>query len=289
MSGSRDLLHHIAQLHDIRNIMNSMKNLAFIETRKLERFLHAQRQVVENIETAAADFLAFYPCPRQAGGRHTRVFILMGSERGFCGDFNEQLLAAPDAVRPQAGAWERDGNVELIGVGRKLCARLEKDRRAGVLLDGANVAEEIPAVLGRLLDEIAAQQSKHADLTITVLHHDAERPQLHATSLLPPFQHCARAARRFGFAPRINLEPAALFGEMIEHYLFAVLHEIFYTSLMAENHRRLQHMQGAIRHLDERRETLKRKYNTLRQEEITEEIEVILMTAESLDGPALQR
>jgi F-type H+-transporting ATPase subunit gamma len=302
MSHSRDFLHHIAQLRDIRNIMNSMKNLAFIETRKLDRFMRAQRQVVRNIEAAAEDFLAYYPCPLvpklQLGNQqHTQVFILLGSERGFCGDFNVQLLATLDAAGSQApcsqagaweqGAWERDAGIELIGVGRKLCSRLEKDRRASVLLDGANVAEEIPAVLGRLLDEIGKQQLKHASLTIAVLHQDAEQHQVRSSPLLPPFQHCARPAKLSGYPPLLNLEPAAFLRALIEHYLFAVLHEIFYSSLMAENHRRLQHMQGAIQHLDERAEILKRKYNTLRQEEITEEIEVILMTAESLDGAAL--
>jgi F-type H+-transporting ATPase subunit gamma len=51
---------------------------------------------------------------------------------------------------------------------------------------------------------------------------------------------------------------------------------------MAENHSRLQHMEGAIQHLDDKSEKLKRKAQTFRQEEITEEIEVILLTAESL-------
>jgi F-type H+-transporting ATPase subunit gamma len=271
--------------------MNSMKNLAFIETRKLERFMRAQRQVVDNIEAAAADFLAFYPCPRQTPGQQMQMqlYILMGSERGFCGDFNEKLLAALADARSQAGAWERDAEVELIGVGRKLCSRLENNPQASVYLDGADVAEEIPTVLSRLLAEIGKQQAKHADLTITVLHQDAELHQVRASPLLPPFQHCDRPAKSFGHPPLLNLEPDEFLRELIEQYLFAVLHEIFYSSLMAENQRRLQHMQGAIQHLDERTETLKRKYNTLRQEEITEEIEVILMTAESLDGPALPR
>lgn len=283
MSYSREVLHHIAQLRDIRNIMNSMKNLAFIETRKVERYLLAQQQVVANIYAAAEDFLAFHPCPPQTLARQTKVFILLGSERGFCGDFNEQLLAELERLHASADKNEAD-NLQLIGVGRKLCGRLENGRLEAALLDGADVAEEIPAVLNGLLREIGKQQARHGDLTVTVLHQDAERQQVRATTLLPPFQHCDRNDRPHAAPPLLNLLPEALLHELIEHYLFAVLHEIFYTSLMAENRRRLQHMQGAIQHLDERSETLRRKYNTVRQEEITEEIEVILMTAESLDS-----
>ena len=51
---------------------------------------------------------------------------------------------------------------------------------------------------------------------------------------------------------------------------------------MVENHSRLQHMEGAVRHLDDQVEKLRRKSNIFRQEEITEEIEVILLTAENI-------
>ena len=51
MSRSRELLDHIQQLQDVRNILNSMKNLALMETGKLSRFLQVQRQVVEQIHT----------------------------------------------------------------------------------------------------------------------------------------------------------------------------------------------------------------------------------------------
>ena len=69
---------------------------------------------------------------------------------------------------------------------------------------------------------------------------------------------------------------------MTHHYLFAVLHEIFYISLMAENQRRLQHLEGAVKHLDDETVNLRRKSQIYRQEEITEEIEVILLNAENL-------
>ena len=67
---------------------------------------------------------------------------------------------------------------------------------------------------------------------------------------------------------------------MTEHYLFAVLHEIFYISLLAENQRRLQHLEGAVKHLDDETVNLRRKSQIYRQEEITEEIEVILLNSE---------
>jgi F-type H+-transporting ATPase subunit gamma len=54
---------------------------------------------------------------------------------------------------------------------------------------------------------------------------------------------------------------------------------MFYTSLMAEHYRRVQHLEGAIDRLEQRAEELGKKRNMLRQEEITEEIEVIMLSA----------
>ncbi|MEQ1531113.1 MAG: F0F1 ATP synthase subunit gamma, partial [Methylococcales bacterium] len=75
----------------------------------------------------------------------------------------------------------------------------------------------------------------------------------------------------------LNLPPVDFFSDLVQHYLFAVLHEIFYISLMAENQRRLQHLEGAVKHLDDETSRLRRKAQIYRQEEITEEIEVILL------------
>lgn len=53
---------------------------------------------------------------------------------------------------------------------------------------------------------------------------------------------------------------------------------------MAETQRRVAHLDNAVRHLDERLDALQRRSNQLRQEEIIEEIEVILLGAAEL-GP----
>ena len=63
------------------------------------------------------------------------------------------------------------------------------------------------------------------------------------------------------------------------------MHDVFYSSLMAENRRRLQHIESAMQRIEEKSNEMQRKYNMLRQEEITEEIEVIML---SIDTPQEQ-
>ena len=95
-------------------------------------------------------------------------------------------------------------------------------------------------------------------------------------SLLPPFRDLT-AEPRFSVPPVLNMAPADFLLELSNDFLFAALNEILCASLLAENHSRLQHLEGAVQYLDKQIEALRRANNQLRQEEIIEEIEVILM------------
>ena len=117
-------------------------------------------------------------------------------------------------------------------------------------------------------------------LQLTVVYHDNSPGQINRRQILPPFPRQQQRTLRYGNPPVLNLEPSDFFSDLTDHYLFAVLHEIFYISLMAENQRRLQHLEGAVKHLDDETVNLRRKSQIYRQEEITEEIEVILLNSE---------
>ncbi|MGZ5030592.1 MAG: F0F1 ATP synthase subunit gamma [Methylobacter sp.] len=274
MSLSRELQLHIAQLKEIRSILNSMKILAFMETHKLQRFKTMQGQAVANIERAALDFLGFYPGLAAAEDNVAHVCILLGSERGFCGDFNESLI---NTISSQACTG-------IIAIGSRLCNRLQGISTEVIsTLEGANVAEEVPTVISRLIDAISALHDKSTPaLQLTVIYHDNASGQVSQRQVFPPFAQPNQGTSHDGHPPMLNLEPGEFFADLIDHYLFAVLHEIFYISLMAENNSRLQHLEGAVNHLDDETVRLQRKSQIYRQEEITEEIEVILLNTENL-------
>ena len=279
MTRRRELQQHRHTLGEIRDIMNSMKTLAYMESRKLGHFLDAQRAVVAHIETMAADFLGFYPETLPRVEQATPVCLLLGSERGFCGDFNERLLG-------QLQSHVREYSIDtprLIVTGNKLANQLEGDSRVVSYIDGANVVEEAEKTLSLIINTLTELQAKEGAVSLTVLYHDPDREQIVITEVLPPFEQYRDTAPRFPHPPVLNLPPAAFLAELIDHYLFAALHEIIYVSLMAENIQRVRHLEGAVQHLDDKSENLLHQSNALRQEEIIEEIEVILLSASSLD------
>ena len=279
MPSRRKLEEHQRSVEEIRDIMNSMKTLAYMETRKLDHLLDTQHAVVGSIEIVAADFVSTYPeaMPKMQAARE--VYLVIGSERGFCGDFNETLLRHLEPIQQEKQG--KDFPI-LVATGQKLHASLLNNPHVAARLDGAGVAEEVEAVLTRVVDTLAALQAQYGTLTLCALYHAVDDDTLVTQQLLPPFHDYLDRPPLFSLPPVLNLEPTDFLIELSDHYLFAALHEIFYASLMAENRRRVRHLEGAVKHLDEESDALRRQSNARRQEEIIEEIEVILLSAASL-------
>jgi len=283
MSRRRNLEHHRQSLAEIRDIMNSMKTLAYMETRKLARFLDAQRAVVRDIEQVAADLLSFYPQSLPPAKTTFPVYVLLGTQRGFCGDFNHALVRHLELSLQQ---HPPSGNPVLIAIGHRLCTLLERDERVAASIENASVVEEVTAVLGRVVNELSVLQQQNRVLNVYGLYHSAGGGIV-MQKMLPPFQKYLQQTPQFSHPPVLNETPQEFLAKLTDQYLFAVLHEMLYSSLMAENHQRVTHLDGAVKHLDDQATELARRCNALRQEEIIEEIEVLLLSATSLGGHRL--
>jgi F-type H+-transporting ATPase subunit gamma len=268
-------------LSDIHEIMGALRNTAVIESTRLRRLVPAQQDMLGTIERAVADFLSYQPA--MAFDFDTApVFIAVGSERGFCGDYNEALL---DPLEKALSA----GKAGAIIVGRRLAPLAERRVAVDAVIEGPSVSDDIPAVVERLAAALRARQTKDAPflpLSLNLLHHTTDG---HATRIehRKPFPALARQQTPLPTPLRLQLAPQQMFAALVEQYLFAVLHAMLYTALLAENERRLQHLEGAMRRIDTRSAELGKRRNMLRQEEITEEIEVILLSTGALEqiGP----
>ncbi len=276
MGKRREVQGRLAMLDEIDGIMVAMKNLALLEAHKLAVFLATQRRAVSGIETAAQDFLCFYPQSLARTEGAQQLLLVIGSERGFCGDFNETLLG------PIALAAQREGTL-LVAVGRRLAAKLQDDKRIAAFVEGPSVAEEVQATLVQLAKVLGElQQRPEVAWRLSALYHDDESGEPRTRQLLPLAAPTGKST--YSHAPLLNLEPARFLSQLTDQYFYAALHEVFYASLMAENRKRLEHMDNAIRRLEKDEAKLRLRYNALRQEEIIEEIEIIMLSAEALSG-----
>lgn len=272
MTARRKLKEHMRQLTEIRDIMDAMKNLALLETHKLGNLLANQQTLFRDLETIAADFLTFFPWPTRAAERN--CWILFGAERGFCGDFNNVLLKALEA----ALANEPRDHL-LIAIGSKLHIRLQGRPGVEAFIEGPDVAEEVIPVLNTLVTRLGTLQKDSGLLNIRAVFHDPATGEVRVRALTPSMLVTQAPPVPHAYPPLLNVPPASFLSALLERYLFVSLQEIACASLMAENQQRIQHMSGAVSRLEETTERLTHQYHIRRQEDITEEIEVILLNA----------
>jgi F-type H+-transporting ATPase subunit gamma len=164
-------------------------------------------------------------------------------------------------------------------VGRRLGSKFSDDPALLARLDGAVVAEEVLPILDKLMAELRHLLTGGKPWRrLAVVAHDAQAQPL--IEGLLPFAAAARTG--FPYPPQLQLPPAGFYRELTEQYLLNKLTSLLCASLLAENRKRMEHMEGALHRMDAKIRELQLQRSALRQEEIVEEIEVILLSAESL-------
>lgn len=283
MTKRAQLKDNLHTLEDIGNIMTAMKNLCSIELSKMTKFLSMQDKAMQTINDVKSDFISAYPLiPTLHQDAKPLIYILIGSERGFCGGFNNNVLVELERLK------EQNPNPALIVVGRKLALKLADDSHVTHVLDGPNVIEEIPAVILtvlKVLEEVTLQ--KHSDLHLgqwNIIFNEEKQDQIEITTLQPFEEFFIASADNFSVPPVINLSNDLFLAELIENYLFSMFHSVFYKSFFIENHQRLVHLNNSLDRLDSKRSALKGHLKLIRQEEITEEIQIIMLSAEAIIG-----
>jgi len=266
MSRRRIIAQKIDRYGDVRTMLVAMKNLALMEINKLGAQIERQNKLLETVARVADDFSSFYPLPVMTGAT---ICIAIGTERGFCGEFNTELVA------PLRAGQERGERILIVG--RHLAERMMEEG-AFETMSGATVAEEVPMILEHLAIWLEQTQAQSPDLpmNVKVLYQDenAGRPVFRTILPLPVSQN---ARKDYSHKPCLTLEPPAFLTALGEQALMLSLEGYSMLSLAAENRRRLEHMESALHRLEDRTTDLKRRMNAARQEDIIQEIETIML------------
>lgn len=272
MSKRADLKARIHTLGEIKSIISAMKNLSIIEMNKVSRFLGAQNELTLTIQETLGDYERFFD-GHEGGEGQEMLYILLGSERGFCGGFNEAIIK-----RFMGIALKIKRPAKVITIGRKLASKLVSDSElveVVAALDGPSAAEEI----GGSITELVRCLTRFPKLRWTLIHHESADTSGNIM-VICPFNPVPNSRTRDElFAPLLNIPPKDLYPLLFEQYLFSVLYRAYYLSFLAENRDRLRHMDGALSNLEKNWNQMRRMNNVLRQEEITEELEVIMLSA----------
>ena len=264
---------------DIQSIVRTMKALSAASIRQFEQAEEALGDYAHTIELGLTALLHDrrdrglpLPCTGVEGSSRTAL-IVIGSERGLCGRYNE-------TVTRHALARIEGPDTLLAVIGVRAAARLES---VGHSVDTLFTLPGSVGGLSDLVQSVIVQsdrwQREDSIGRIRVVHNQREGrtlakpverqvlplPAAHLKSLLD-------APWPGPGLPFLRMPSPVLLSWLVQQRLFVSLYRALAEALASEHATRLAAMQGAERNIEERREDLMQVYRVTRQETITREL-----------------
>ncbi|MBN3752254.1 hypothetical protein G3N95_04835 [Paraburkholderia sp. Tr-20389] len=276
----------MATAHQLDAVIGAMRGIAAAREREAQARLAGIRSVAATVGEAIGMVLAAtaHQDPHDSlRERHLApVLIVLCTEQGFVGGFNERLLERVES-------WPSREAAALFVVGTR--GAVLADER-GLAYDWsvpmASHADDVMRVAGRISDAVFARFEAHPASAIWLIHAlPAQGAQLAVvTRRLVPFDF-----DRFKIASRVRppllmLPIDKMLTGLAERYVYVELCEGLMLSFAAENAARMTAMLAASDHVGETLKALTREARIVRQDEITTEIVELAVAAAPVPGSA---
>lgn len=275
-------------MEGIGSIVRTMKTMSAINAAPYEQ---AAEAIGVWRETVLDGLHAFLRCngplrPDMAEDLQ-HVLIVMGSDHGLCGNYNE-LLAREVMRHPRL----TDAPVICVGAQMEDALRGEGIVPEEVLMPPANT-DGLIRLSGQLVTGLGAWRGEVAsgDLATDLIYmqrgaHGLQSPETQTLLPLDPAMLEGLAQRPWTSRsmPQFTMPAPDLLAALVRNFVFATLYRAAAEALVTENAARLARMQQAEQSVDERLEDLQAETRQVRQSEITTELLDVIVGFEALKG-----
>lgn len=275
------LKNHIGTIGLLQSVVRTMKTLAAVSIRQQEKAIQTLADYSRTIDMGlaillsqgAGELVEQLPAPDGKLGA-----VIVGSDQGLCGRFNEQVVAfSRDRLRKLES---RESRRHILCVGRRAHMhlveageRVEQDLSAPVSVTG------IPAAVNALLVAIERWKTRLGIERVVICHNRL----LFGTSCHPELLHLLPFDRERlrelssrpwpgTTIPLYTMDRNRLLSLLVRQSLFVALYRVLAESMAGENASRLASMQAAEKNIGERLDELNLQFRDLRQGAITEEL-----------------
>jgi F-type H+-transporting ATPase subunit gamma len=280
---------------DLESVVRAMKALAASGIGQYERAVASLDDYYRTVE------LGLSVCLRETGpstkidGRGPIGAVVFGSDQGLVGRFNEAVVdfthdTLNEALKKHPGRKHPETIRKYWAVGERAHSLLADATTApAVLLTVPTSVDGITRLVSRLLVDLGSAREKGEVVNVYVFHNRPKPGAVYAPvyrRLLP--LDTAWQDRIAGLPwpsksrPEAIGEVAAALDGFIRGYLFMLLFQACAESLNSENASRLAAMQRAEKNIKEIREDLNRKFDSVRQASIDEELFDVVSGFEAL-------
>ncbi|GAB6909002.1 Alternate F1F0 ATPase, F1 subunit gamma [Desulfosarcina cetonica] len=283
------LTRRIRTAHDLLSVVKTMKSLAAVNIRQYERAVDTLEQYRRVVDRGWTVFLRLGRPMLPRSPNETDVCLVVGSDQGMCGQFNESLWPfALEQVAKTASAKGRKW--KFWSVGEKVRGLLEDAGAAhDVHFPAPGSLNAVNLKIHELVRSIEQWWSAKQMGTFFICHHvlgahGGYTPVFQR--VLPLDETWADERRRETWPghclPMLSTSRETTFTHLFRQYLFISLYRAFTQSLASENAARLVAMQAAEKNILETIGDLQAQFREQRQAAITAELLDIVSGFEAL-------
>lgn len=296
MANLRDLRNRINSIKNTQQITKAMKMVAASKLRKAQQKMSATRPYASKMSSVVSRLASLNSTEndilRQPEEVKKTLLIVVGSDKGLCGGFNNNLFRTVEThISENLSSLRDGGNLFLITIGKKAGAYFTKRNY--------QVIESFPGFFDNLnyestseIMESATQQfanGKYDNVQIAFNEFKTVIAQNKLVVNVLPFEaEKEEAASENGIQDYTDYiyEPNAdeILEKLLPVHLNMQLWRAVLESNASEQGARMAAMDNATENAKELEEELSLKYNQLRQSAITTEISEIVSGAAALEG-----
>jgi len=286
------LKRRVHTAEDLHSLVRTMKALAAVNIRQLERAVESLAEYKRTIELGLRVVLRQRDrsiITSRSSPRKTLGTIVFGSDQGMCGQLNDLIAGyALDHINQYSiPVTDRI----TLAVGSRVATRLEDagEPLAATLPVASSTSGINPLVQDILLHVDRWHSERQIDRIVVLycehLSHAAYHPR--CLELLPIDRHWLEQLQQEAWPtnmlPTFSMDADRLFSALVRQYLFVSLYRASAESLASENASRLAAMRGAERSIGEKIAELTSQFHQTRQMAITEELLDVAAGFEALD------
>ncbi len=296
MESLETLKARIEGARGLRSIVRTMKVLAAVGLRQDARAREALSDYAKAVEIGLQAVLRSFGSPPgpdrdRPASRPNLEVIVLGSDLGMCGQFNERIA---EFASRELGGYLSGSRLSLRAVGERLARRLEDFglHPSSIYPCPSNPTTGLDMTIRTLLAGLAAwkESSENSRIQVFFTRQEGGEASCRSLVLLPLDSAYLEALRLRPWEstslPLYKMEGRSLLHACLRETLFVFLRGAFLDSLESENAARLEAMRQAERHIDEGLSELRSRYNAARQEAITAELLDIVAGVEATSSDA---
>lgn len=263
------------QLHtlsDLQTIFKALKNISIVELQRVDQQSQNLAEIMSELErfqSLLRPLLA--QLPKKPKGAIQRTNILIGTERGFCGPINRWLRDYKAEETSKKDRW--------LVIGSRLASLLNQDDTNVTLIEGAQTADDILdiafTIKERLSEHLDFNQGPDIDIRLIRAFQGQDS---HAISVSSILESPSENSDNSGCSVEYYLSDQQLLSGFLSYQIKYSILGALMQAFAFESRTRLTQVDSAMHRLEKKSQRLDQRLRQLRQEDITEEIETILLS-----------